>query len=53
MILIFLLSIFKMGKPSDTLSREDIDNMRRGKKPSHNGNDYNYKGSRGTLCVKM
>ena len=36
-----------MGKPSDTLSREDIDNMRRGKKPSHNGNDYNYKGSRG------
>jgi hypothetical protein len=47
LILIFFLSIFKLNKPSDSLSREDITDMRRGKPPTgHNGNDFRYKGSR-------
>lgn len=47
MILLFFLSAFKLNKPSDTLSREDISAMRRGNNPRNNGNDYNYRGSRG------
>ena len=47
MILLFFLSVFKLNKPSDTLSREDISSMRRGNNPGNNGNDYNYRGSRG------
>jgi len=47
MMLLFFLSVFKLSKPSDTLSREDISAMRRGNNPRNNGNDYNYRGSRG------
>lgn len=47
MILLFLLSIIKLNKPSDSLSRDDINDMRRGNNPRNNGNDYRYQGSRG------
>lgn len=47
MIMLFVYSIFYMGKPSDTLTREDIDNIRHKRKANHNGNDWNYKGKRG------
>jgi hypothetical protein len=47
MILIFFYSIFYLTKPSDSLDRNDIDDLRRGRKPSgNNGNDMNYKGKR-------
>lgn len=52
MILIFFLSIFKLSKPSDSLNSDDIRNIRRGRNPKgHNGNDYTYRGSRGTFCI--
>ena len=47
MILIFFYSIFYLSKPSDSLDRNDIDDLRRGRKPGkNNGNDRNYKGKR-------
>lgn len=47
MLLLFFLSIFKLNKPSDTLTRDDINHIRRGNTPRNNGNDYQYRGSRG------
>ena len=41
------MSFIHLSQPSDSLSREDIENMRRGRKGGHNGNDFNYKGKRG------
>lgn len=44
--------MIKLNKPSDSLSRDDISNMRRGNQPSgHNGNDWRYGGSRGMFCI--
>jgi hypothetical protein len=51
MILLFFLSIVKLNKPSDTLSRDDISTMRRGNNPRNNGNDYRYQGSRGKPLI--
>jgi hypothetical protein len=52
MILIFFLSIIKLNKPSDSLTREDINTMRRGNQPGgHNGNDWRYRGGRGNSQV--
>jgi hypothetical protein len=52
MLLIFFLSIFKLSKPSDSLTRDDINNIRRGNNPDgHNGNDFRYRGSRGILLI--
>jgi len=43
-----------MNKPSDTLTSDDVRNMRRGKIPDgHNGNDYKYKGGRGIICFYL
>lgn len=53
MILLFIYSIFFLNKPSDTLDREDIDNIRHKRRPGHNGNDYRYKGSRGSSRLYM
>jgi len=48
LLLIFFYSIVKMSKPSDQLTRDDVNDMRRGSKPGgHNGNDWRYRGSRG------
>ncbi len=41
------MSFIHLSQPSDSLSRDDIENMRRGRKGGHNGNDFNYKGKRG------
>ena len=38
-----------MGKPSGSLSRDDIENMRRGRKGGNNGNDWKYSGKRGII----
>jgi hypothetical protein len=38
-----------MSKPSESLTREDIENMRRGRKSSNNGNDWRYSGKRGKI----
>ncbi len=46
MVMLFVLSIIYMTKPSDSLTREDIDHIRHKRKPSQNGNNYNYKGKR-------
>jgi hypothetical protein len=46
-IIIFFMSFIHLSQPSDSLSRDDIENMRRGRKGGHNGNDFNYKGKRG------
>lgn len=47
MILLFFYSIIYLTKPSDSLTRNDIDDIRHKRKPgSHNGNDMNYKGKR-------
>lgn len=46
MLMLFVLSIIYMTKPSDSLTREDIDHIRHKRKPSQNGNNYNYKGKR-------
>jgi hypothetical protein len=46
MILLFFYSILYMGKPSDTLTREDIDGIRHKRRPDPNGNDYSYRGKR-------
>lgn len=54
MILLFFLSIFKLNKPSDSLTNEDISNIRRGNKPDgHNGNDHRYGGKRGMFLCDM
>ncbi len=45
----FFLSFVRLSQPSDSLTREDIDNMRRGRNPGHRGNDFRYKGKRGTI----
>ena len=46
--MVFFVSIFKLKKPSDSLTREDISEMRRGNNPGgHSGNDWRYRGSRG------
>ena len=46
MILLFFLSILYLNKPSDSLTRDDIDNIRHKRKPDQNGNDHRYKGKR-------
>lgn len=46
MIILFFMTIGGFGKPSDSLTREDIDNIRHKRKFDHNGNDYKYKGKR-------
>jgi hypothetical protein len=53
-LLIFFYSIVKMQKPSDQLTRDDVNDMRRGKKPGgHNGNDWRYRGSRGNNVAHL
>ena len=47
-ILIFFMSFVHLSQPSDSLSRDDIENIRRGRKGDNNGNDYKYRGKRGT-----
>ena len=48
LVMVFFVSIFKLKKPSDSLTREDITEMRRGNNPGgHSGNDWRYRGSRG------
>ena len=50
LLLIFFYSIIKMQKPSDQLTKDDVNDMRRGNKPGgHNGNDWRYRGSRGKI----
>ena len=44
---LFFFSIFKLSKPSDSLTSEDINDLRRNRKLQNNGNDLNYKGKRG------
>lgn len=48
MILLFFYSIFYLTKPSDSLNKDDIDDIRHQRKPggSSNGNDFNYRGKR-------
>lgn len=46
MILLFFYSILYLNKPSDSLTREDIDDIRHKRKPSNSGNDWKYKGKR-------
>ena len=53
MLLRFFLSIFKLKKPSDTLTREDVSHMRRGNTQDTNGNDWRYRGSRGSTRMYM
>ena len=53
MILIFFYSIFNLTKPSDTLTREDVDRLRRNRPPTDSGNDYRYKGKRSSQRVYM
>lgn len=53
LILIFFLSIFKLNKPSDTVSRDDLDEIRRGNRPGDAGNNFRYRGSRGSTYVPM
>ncbi len=43
------MSLIGMSKPSESLTREDIENMRRGRKSSNNGNDWRYGGKRGKI----
>lgn len=47
MLLLFFYSIIYMTKPSDTLSRGDLDDIRHRRKPDNNGNDWKYRGGRG------
>lgn len=35
-----------MTKPSDALSLDDLDDIRHGRPPRNNGNDWKYKGKR-------
>jgi hypothetical protein len=46
-IVIFFLSFVRLSQPSDSLTRDDIENIRRGRQSENNGNDYRYKGKRG------
>lgn len=46
------MSFVNLSQPSDSLTREDIENMRRGRKGgNNNGNDFRYKGKRGILFL--
>lgn len=47
MILLFFYSFIYLTKPSETLNRHDLDDIRHRRKPDKNGNDWKYKGSRG------
>ena len=53
MLILFVFSMVKLNKPSDTLNNNDINNLRRYRKPDGNGNDMNYKGSRSSQRVYM
>lgn len=53
MLLLFFYSILYLNKPSDMLTREDIDNIRHKKRPGDNGNDWRYKGKRCDTRVYM
>ena len=53
LIILFFISIFKLKKPSDTLTREEISAMRRGNTQDSNGNDWRYRGSRGSTRMYM
>ena len=53
LFLIFFLSIFKLNKPSDSVNRDDIDAIRRGSRPRDAGNDFRYRGTRGSTYVPM
>ena len=53
MIMLFIYSIFNLTKPSDSLSRDDIDSIRRNRSKRYNGNDMNYKGKRGSSYVPL
>lgn len=53
MILLFIYSIFNLTKPSDSLTRDDIDSIRRNRYQKYNGNDMHYKGKRGSQRVYM
>ena len=46
MIILFFVTIVGLGKPSNSLTRQDIDNIRNRKKLDQNGNDHNYRGKR-------
>jgi hypothetical protein len=51
MILLFALSLVKLNKPSDTLTREDLSTIRRGNNPRDGGNDFRYRGPRGKQAL--
>lgn len=53
MLMLFIYSIFNLTKPSDSLTREDIDSIRRNRSQRYNGNDMHYKGKRGSQRVYM
>ena len=54
LLALFFFSIFRMNKPSDSLTNTDIHHIRHNRKPQgNNGNDMNYKGKRNSNRVYM
>lgn len=53
MILLFILSAFFLNKPSDSLKREDIDQIRNRRRPGNDGDDAKKRGSSGSHFIPM